>query len=104
MSNKKHSPFPWYRHPEMVIMSGEGKDVVAVAYASEEDGKLILSAVNSTYGQGINPESVKDLYEAVNKLMHYAERYLAAATIPKLYDMCFDDIKAAQTAIEKAKL
>lgn len=49
MANKTHSPLPWRQTPEMVIMSGTGKDLIAVAYASEEDGRLIVSTVNAIH-------------------------------------------------------
>lgn len=56
MDLTKHSPFPWYLHREaMVIMSGEGTDARAVAYASQPDIEIILSATNNTYGKGIDP-------------------------------------------------
>lgn len=56
METPKHSPFPWRQTPQDVIMAGEGVNTVAVAYASKEDGDIIVSAVNNTYGKGINPE------------------------------------------------
>lgn len=55
MEKNKHSPFPWYQSSEMVIMCGAGKEVQAVAYASKEDGEIIVAAVNGTYGMGIDP-------------------------------------------------
>jgi hypothetical protein len=56
MDTPKHSPFPWWQSNDCVVMSGKGDSVVAVAYASKEDGEIIVSAVNNTYGKGINPE------------------------------------------------
>lgn len=55
METPKHSPLPWRQTQEMVITSGHGKDSIAVAYASKEDGEIIISAVNNTYGKGIDP-------------------------------------------------
>lgn len=56
MDLTKHTPFPWYLHHDgMVIMSGKGKEIRAVAYASQPDSEIIISAVNNTYGKGVDP-------------------------------------------------
>lgn len=62
MDLTKHSPFPWYLHHEaMLIMSGEGREAKAVAYASQPDIEIILPAVNNTYGKGIDPTKLNGI-------------------------------------------
>lgn len=58
MDLTKHTPFPWWLHESMVIMSGHGMEIRAVAYASKADGEIIVSAVNNTYGKGIDPSKL----------------------------------------------
>lgn len=88
------------------IKDTDGKSILRVySYPGgrSDDIEKVTRAINGTYGCGVNPDAIKDLVESVNKMRHYAERYLAAATIPELYDMCFEDIKFVEAAMLKAQ-
>lgn len=103
-------PFPWKwkifeQHQNIGISDASGAysraTIVHNSIRSpwaEKDAESIVKAMNGTWGEGINPEAVKDLLEvaqhALNMLRLMPELDL---TMPQL-------MKKAKVAIEKAKI
>lgn len=72
-----------------------------------ENSKAIVSAVNNTYGAGIDPEAVRDLLKELQDLQGRCERarvILQETTSASGGNWGILDTSAAKAAIEKAKL
>lgn len=64
-----------------------------------ENSKAIVSAVNNTYGVGINPQAVLGLLDSLNRvLLGWAPLNESYVVIPKI------EIEIIKATIEKAKL
>lgn len=63
------------------------------------NSEAIVMAVNSTYGAGINPESVKDIRDTLNAILNIQ---LNGGDLSDLRH--YDLLQEAKAAIEKAKL
>lgn len=107
----KMTPTPWLvTANENWIYSGAGKDLVPnggdiiCLEPDMEDSRLrfpanaqaIVSAVNGTYGLGINPEAVPELLRTLKNLCEYFEWAIG--------DPNFPAYREAKEAINKAKL
>lgn len=96
----KISPVPWINDAIGVRSSDRGWYILTDEDTSIADREAIISAINATYGNGINPEAVTDMYKAILDIISYEERCRATGN-PALSDHWYRPIKAA---IEKAKL
>lgn len=103
MENKM-TPTPWTSDGCQV--HAKGKYLLAAQSGSslEEDKAnsiAIVSAVNNTYGKGINPEAVQDLLECLKNIVSVAVdrwRPLPATSYEK------NCLSSARAAIEKATI
>jgi hypothetical protein len=93
--------------PEILVCKTFGSidENIAPVLEQIENSKAIVSAVNNTYGAGINPETVPELVEALHLLMSFSEEH------PKNKDTWWnrgapsaEALSKAKAAIEKAKL
>lgn len=105
------TPGPWKvvpaRYPENActsIYSGR-KEISIVSNSqavpapeSDYNAEAIVSAINNTYGAGINPEAVPDLLQAIKELKQ------AFIRANKFYSKDHEILGLANAAIEKAKL
>src|SRR6202021_1990042 len=74
---KKISPLPWVMNPyNRGVISTDTDDAVkresiCIIYGDPDGGnaEAILTAINSTYGKGIDPSSVPELVEAMKEMM-----------------------------------
>lgn len=105
--NNNMTPTPWekeYDDNGFYVIKADKMPrpyIVATGNESDADGfnaDAIVSAVNATYGNGINPEAVKDLYEAlVLALQHFDDGHHISPKSAKQRD-------AIKAAIDKSKL
>jgi hypothetical protein len=105
--NNNMTPTPWKvakfkSWSTNVVGQGESNDICEMSgthpkATQNENAKAIVSAVNSTYGNGINPEAVKEMYAAVLALNDYAE-YVAAKNEMEEVPLLFDDWQHANKA------
>lgn len=110
MSENKMTATPWRIEDckeELVITRGDISYGIASCYCDPMDNETranaaaIVSAINWTYGIGVNPEAVGDLWDIANQYMHYLEGIrggLRLSTIEK------ENYIKCKAAIEKAKL
>lgn len=78
----------WVAH----VKEGEG--------TGRPDAEAIVSAVNNTYGAGINPEAVKDLLDATEMLYRLANAALGSTS----YKNADETLAFAKAAIEKSQI
>lgn len=104
--HKSISPTPWVVYEDETIeilgdnelssvatMNFEGKEEREMA---TEEARVIVLAVNNTYGSGINPEAVPELFRTLTNMCDYFEWL---TNDPK-----FLAYREAKEAINKAKL
>lgn len=106
MSENIMTPAPWKVSPalsdkQQIAILNTGKDQHLIAEVIRGNGNsnaaAIVSAINNTYGAGINPEGVKDLLEALKEAKRMYEELQPAGGWQGVYD----EIEAA---IKKASL
>lgn len=67
------------KHNSYVIETNEGAEICATfgdCTSEEEDisnRAAIVSAVNNTWGKGINPEKVEEMYDMLDLLLHHSK-------------------------------
>lgn len=65
-----------------------------------KDAQAIVTAVNNTYGKGINPEAVGELVEALKKI----NKSLNQTKVTSWYYVLIKNVATARQALEKAGL
>lgn len=108
MSQNKMSPAPWKIAATPSQTGGSLSDangnkflrVYSYSNTKEEDASAIVSAVNNTYGSGVNPEAVPDLLKAL-KAMVMTEDLRSNNNKNYIFTPSYHSAKAA---IDKAKL
>lgn len=71
-----HTATPWHVIGGFILSKITGQPIAEQVYDSKEAGTsldLIVSAVNNTAGQGINPEAVPDMLKALEKVLPIIE-------------------------------
>lgn len=128
MSKDKMTPIPWEiddAADEINIISMKSKHnfaAIATLFCDPVDDETtanasaIVSAVNNTYGAGINPEAIPELVVALNKVLNWelpetGKFWNADETQPMSYQAAYGSEgakeyfqKIVKAAIEKAKL
>lgn len=107
MSKDKMTPTPWEiddAADEINIISMKSKHnfaAIATLFCNPVDDETtanastIVSAVNNTYGQSINPEAVKEMYDVLKSFVNSYKGVNIGS---------FKILDEAKAAIEKAKL
>ena len=105
-------PFPWKwkifeQHQNIGISDASGAysraTIVHNSIRSpwdEKDAEAIVKAMNGTWGEGINPEAVKEMYDALKQILAVLFNPDENITNSWHYDL----LKAAKRTIEKAKI
>jgi hypothetical protein len=96
MENKM-SPAPWKIKATPSQTGGALSDangnmflrVYSSSNTKEQDASAIVSAINNTYGKGIDPSSVPDLLEALKQARFYLSKH------PEIDTLCEDAINKA---------
>lgn len=117
MSTDKMTPTPWsiWEGNATFIISdtssernpfiAQATDIASSVRRWPENAKAIVSAINNTYGAGIDPEAVKDLRDALTELMRFKHAIRDYAAPALQFDgNLIRALDAAEAAIEKTKL
>jgi hypothetical protein len=104
----KITPLPWGIYEDETIEifgNNELSSVCTMQFANEEEkemareeAKTIVSAVNGTWGAGINPEVVPDLLESLKETLAQFKK------IDMHYSKDHEIMSRAEAAIEKATI
>ena len=86
---------------QITIASDPGaKDIAHMHTASGQDAEKyaaeIISAYNATYGNSINPESVKDMHDALQEFVEWAEKQAMWDKTGSAYYMAIESLKKAK--------
>ena len=100
MSENKMTPTPWKVDEDADIIGFDETIVTPVWELKSIDASAIVSAVNNTYGCGINPEAVGALWSVVDCLIKYEDTITEAGV--DLNDYYW--FQSAKAAIKLAKL
>lgn len=95
MSNQI-TPTPWHITSEGIKSESREWYIIGEGEVSSADSAAIVSAINNTYGQQINPESIPEVLRTFKNLIEYFEWLIT--------DLDFPAYREAKAAIEKAKL
>ena len=101
MSENKMTTVPWEYTPIGIRSKGQEWYITTRDEVSKSDCEAIVSAVNNTYGKGINPEAVSDLLELVKTYYYQLE---STYEIGGLTDFGKDNYEKCYAAIEKSKI
>ena|ERR1700685_2014453 len=101
MENKM-SPAPWKIKATPSQTGGAISDangnmflrVYSSSNTKEQDASAIISAINNTYGKGIDPSSVPELFRTLKNLVEYFDWLIG--------DISFHAYKEAKAALDKA--
>lgn len=81
------------------IVLGNLEDIDPRTVMKDGDVSAVVTAVNSTYGSGINPESIPDLKKCLEELLAQFEKVVE----PK-YTLDYMLIRESKAAIEKSTI
>ena len=99
MENKNMTPTPWHSSDHGAIHDTD-HNLIATLYSDRmiPDSRAILSAINGTYGKGIDPSAVEGLQKIAIYLIEISEY--------KSFSMhhFLPVFKAAKAAMEKAQI
>jgi hypothetical protein len=117
MSENKISQMPWYlddtyNQDENISLIGADKKQIGNLFQdgcgngdkTPGNAKAIISAVNNTYGSGVNPEAVPDLLTALNELMAWAKSIEGNEVSHGITNTPDSIFSFSREAIDKAKL